>query len=76
MNFQVGDTVIHWSYGLGQITGMEERSLTGTSQLYYVLRTTELSIWAPGWQIGEGMAALAQFSSRVQEAAGGAGRLG
>ncbi len=47
MKFQVGDTVMHWNYGLGQITGMEERLVTGTSQLYYVLRIKDLSVWVP-----------------------------
>ncbi len=47
MKFQVGDTVMHWNYGLGQITGMEERVVTGKSQLYYVLRIKDLSIWVP-----------------------------
>jgi CarD family transcriptional regulator len=47
MNFQVGDTVFHWSYGLGQITGLEERALAGDSQLYYVVQIQDLNIWVP-----------------------------
>ncbi len=47
MKFQVGDTVMHWNYGLGQITGMEERTVTGASQLFYVLKIKDLSIWVP-----------------------------
>ncbi len=47
MKFQVGDTVMHWNYGLAQITGMEERLVTGTSQLYYVLKIKDLSVWVP-----------------------------
>ena len=28
MNIQVGDTVMHWTYGLGQVIGMEERIIS------------------------------------------------
>ncbi len=27
MNFQVGDPVVHWSHGIGKITGIEERMI-------------------------------------------------
>lgn len=47
MKFQVGDTVMHWNYGLGQITGLEERLVMGKTQLYYVLRIKDLSLWVP-----------------------------
>lgn len=47
MNFQVGDIVFHWSYGLGQITGLEERAVGGENQLYYVVKIQDLNIWVP-----------------------------
>ncbi len=47
MKFQVGDMVMHWNYGLGQITGIEERMVMGKSQLYYELRIKDLNIWVP-----------------------------
>ncbi len=47
MKFRVGDMVMHWNHGLGQITGLEERKLTGQSQLYYALKIRDLSIWVP-----------------------------
>ncbi len=54
MRFEVGDTVMHWNYGLGQITGMEERKVTGQSQLYYVLKIKDLSIWVPADELAKG----------------------
>ncbi len=54
MKFQVGDMVMHWNYGLGQITGMEERLVTGKSQLYYVLSIRDLSVWVPADQSAGG----------------------
>lgn len=47
MDFQVGDTVMHWSYGLGQIIAKEERQVNGQNQLYYVVKIQELSVWVP-----------------------------
>jgi CarD family transcriptional regulator len=47
MNFQVGDTVIHWNHGLGQIMAVEERRVMGESQLYYAVQIQDISIWVP-----------------------------
>ncbi len=47
MKFEVGHTVMHWNHGLGQITGLEEREVMGESQLYYVVKIQDLSIWVP-----------------------------
>ena len=47
MKFHEGDTVMHWTYGLGQILGMEERDLFGSKNLYYAVRVHDLTIWVP-----------------------------
>ncbi|HEX8990227.1 MAG TPA: CarD family transcriptional regulator [Anaerolineales bacterium] len=47
MNFQVGDTVMHWNHGLGQIRGLEERKVSGESQLYYAVQIQDINIWVP-----------------------------
>ncbi len=47
MDFQVGDTVMHWSYGLGQIIAKEERRVNEQNKLYYVVKIQELSVWVP-----------------------------
>ncbi len=47
MDFQVGDTVVHWSYGLGQIIGLEERAVGGENQLYYEVKIQDFSVWVP-----------------------------
>ncbi len=47
MKFQVGDTIMHWSHGLGQITGLEEREVMGETQLYYVVQIQDLNVWVP-----------------------------
>ena len=47
MNFQEGDTVMHWTYGLGQIISLEERDLFGSKTLYYAVRIKDLTVWVP-----------------------------
>jgi RNA polymerase-interacting CarD/CdnL/TRCF family regulator len=45
--FQVGDKVIHWSYGLGEIIKLDEKTLSGQKARYYVVRVQNLTIWVP-----------------------------
>ena len=47
MDFNVGDTVIHWTHGLGEITGLEERTLSGEDTLYYLVRIRDLVVFVP-----------------------------
>jgi RNA polymerase-interacting CarD/CdnL/TRCF family regulator len=47
MNFNTGDTVMHWNYGIGQIVNLEERDLSGLTALYYAVQMRDLMIWVP-----------------------------
>jgi RNA polymerase-interacting CarD/CdnL/TRCF family regulator len=47
MDFHVGDTVIHSTYGLGEIVHIEEKVIHDYPTNCYVLRTRELTIWIP-----------------------------
>lgn len=47
MNFQQGDTVMHWTYGLGEIVRLEERDLFGSKTLYYAVQIRDLTVWVP-----------------------------
>ena len=47
MKFQEGDTVLHWTHGLGQVIGLEERDLFGPKKLYYEVRVGDLTVWVP-----------------------------
>ena len=46
-DFQVGDQVVHWAYGLGEITQLDEKELSGQTQQYYVVRIRDLTLWVP-----------------------------
>ncbi len=47
MNFNTGDTVMHWTYGIGQIVNLEERDLSGSKTLYYAVQARDLTVWVP-----------------------------
>ncbi len=47
MNFHTGDTVMHWTYGIGQIVNLEERDLYGSKALYYAVQIRDLTVWVP-----------------------------
>ena len=47
MNFHKGDTVMHWTYGIGQILNLEERSLAGSKTIYYEVQVRNMTVWVP-----------------------------
>jgi RNA polymerase-interacting CarD/CdnL/TRCF family regulator len=47
MNFQAGDTVMHWTYGLGTIIRMEKRDLFGHVAEYYAVKVGDMTVWVP-----------------------------
>ena len=47
MNFHEGDTVMHWTYGLGQIIRLEERDLSGLKTPYYAVQIRDMTVWVP-----------------------------
>lgn len=50
MDFHVGDPVVHWTYGLGKIVGLEERVLLDQKMLYYVVQVHDLTVCVPADQ--------------------------
>ena len=47
MDFQIGDKVIHSTYGLGEIVFIEEKIIHDRPTNCYVFRTNDLTIWIP-----------------------------
>jgi RNA polymerase-interacting CarD/CdnL/TRCF family regulator len=47
MNFHEGDTVMHWTHGIGQIVSLEERALAGVKTVYYVVQVRDMTVWVP-----------------------------
>jgi len=47
MGFQIGDKVIHCTFGLGEIANIEEKSVQGQPTNCYVVRISNLTVWVP-----------------------------
>ena len=47
MNFQSGDTVMHWMHGLGTILRLEKRDLFGKVAKYYAVKVGVMTVWVP-----------------------------
>lgn len=47
MNFHEGDSVMHWTYGLGKVVRLEERALSGKNAMYYAVQIADLTVWVP-----------------------------
>src|SRR5512136_2095767 len=45
--FKKGDTVMHWTYGLGTIVRLEQRELLGQRTLYYAVQVGDMTVWVP-----------------------------
>lgn len=46
-HFQVGDQVVHCTYGPGVIIELDEKCLSGRTRQYYVVQMSELMLWVP-----------------------------
>jgi RNA polymerase-interacting CarD/CdnL/TRCF family regulator len=47
MGFKIGDKVIHWTYGLGEIVRIEEKPINDQLTNCYVFQTSDMTIWIP-----------------------------
>ena len=47
MGFKIGDKVIHWTYGLGEIVRIEEKPINDNLTNCYVFQTSDMTIWIP-----------------------------
>jgi CarD family transcriptional regulator len=47
MAYQIGDKVIHSSFGFSEIIGIENKEISGKQQPYYVVKTKDMLIWIP-----------------------------
>jgi RNA polymerase-interacting CarD/CdnL/TRCF family regulator len=47
MGFTIGDHVIHSTFGLGEITQIEEKIINGHQNNYYVVSINNMTVWVP-----------------------------
>lgn len=53
MEYQVGDRVVHASYGPCDIVQLDEKTVAGQPMLYYVVRIGDMMVWVPKNSNGE-----------------------
>ena len=53
MNYQIGDQVVHWTYGPGRIIGIDEKVLANKACVYYVVEIGRTTLWVPVGETGE-----------------------
>ncbi len=61
MDFHEGDTVMHWTYGLGKVIRLEERVLSGKKELYYAVQIGDMTVWVPADDKLENSSAATDF---------------
>lgn len=47
MNFHQGDSVMHWTHGLGKVIRLEAMTLSGEKTLYYAIQIDDMTVWVP-----------------------------
>lgn len=47
MNIREGDSVMHWTHGLGKVVRLEERALSGQAIMYYAIQIGDMTVWVP-----------------------------
>jgi CarD family transcriptional regulator len=47
MKYKIGDTIVHWTYGLGTVVAIDLKDIAGVTQEYYVVDVEPLKIWVP-----------------------------
>jgi len=45
MNYEIGDTIVHWTHGLGTVIAIDQMDLAGITQEYYVIKVDLLKLW-------------------------------
>ncbi len=53
MGFQVGDKVIHCTFGFGEIIKIEEKTINGRLENCFVVQLTDMTIWVPTADTGQ-----------------------
>jgi RNA polymerase-interacting CarD/CdnL/TRCF family regulator len=53
MNYQIGDQIVHWTYGPGTIIGIDEKVLANKAGKYYVVEVNQMTLWVPVGEAGE-----------------------
>jgi len=53
MKIHEGDSVMHWTHGLGKVVQLEERTISGQAVLYYAIQIGDMTVWVPADELLE-----------------------
>jgi CarD family transcriptional regulator len=53
MDYEIGDTVVHWTHGVGTVVAIDEKQLAGKTQQYYVVEVALFKLWVPVGEANE-----------------------
>ena len=53
MNFNNGDSVMHWMHGLGRVVRLETMALSGENIPYYAIQIGDMTVWVPADELLE-----------------------
>ena len=67
MDFKVGDQVIHWAYGPGEITQLDEKMVSGRLETYYIVQMNAMTLYVPVADTGARSLRLPTPPSSFQE---------
>jgi CarD family transcriptional regulator len=67
MDYEIGDTVVHWTHGLGTVISIDQMDMAGVSQQYYVVDVQQLKLWVPVQEANEGAIRLPTESGHFTE---------
>ncbi len=54
MDFQIGDQVVHYAYGPGEIIELDEKVISGRKGNYYIVQVDNLKLWVLAGENGSG----------------------
>jgi RNA polymerase-interacting CarD/CdnL/TRCF family regulator len=64
MKIHEGDSVMHWTHGLGKVVQLEERVLGGQAMMYYAIQIGDMMVWVPA---DEQLETRLRFPTRTAE---------
>ena len=64
MKIHEGDSVMHWTHGLGKVVQLEERVLSGQAMMYYAIQIGDMMVWVPA---DEQLETRLRFPTRTAE---------
>ena len=66
--YSEGDWIVHSHYGIGQIKGIEEKSISGEETRYYRIKTTDSIFWMPVDQMDDDILRSLSTPEEIQQA--------